>query len=149
MNTQMLNDLYSDNETVRAVCNLLTARKLNQRESHLSRLNDLLVGKGSREKEKGYGRLLVAAKALEAAGAGVLIRGRRGKPTRFRWSIPTLSLPKGGGVETAPTSTTPPSLVRRHFSIPLEAGEAFLPERLTRPDAERLQAFLKEYVAAA
>ena len=87
--SKKLNELYTVNQEVKAICDMLSASTYNKRESKVDRLRIRL-------KEFGHdverSRIVSALKELEKAGCGDYIKGSRGTKSKFLWEVQTLQL---------------------------------------------------------
>lgn len=94
----------------------------------------------------GYARLIHALRAGEMAGYGTFIVGRRGYPTRFRWTGPPRSLPSAAAEpEEQVAEADIPEDYRTH-TLELRPDEhvtLHLPSDLTWREAERLAHFVR------
>lgn len=74
--------IAESSDTSKAIFEVLKDRKRFRRYTNLSQFNQVLLNKGYKVVEDEY---FDTFKALEKAGAGSLIIGRKGNPNRFIW----------------------------------------------------------------
>lgn len=74
--------IAESSDTSKAIFDVLKDRKRFRRYTNLSQFNQVLLNKGYKVVEDEY---FDTFKALEKAGAGSLIIGRKGNPNRFIW----------------------------------------------------------------
>jgi len=88
MDTDELRTLYESNIAAKALCDLMGSRQRNQSETKLTRMLSLLKREGHEVRK---GEVIGAFRELERIGCGQYVEGRHGWPSRFVWSVGSLS----------------------------------------------------------
>jgi hypothetical protein len=88
MDTNALRRAYTNDPAVRAICDEMAGRERNQSETKLARILARLRANGIQiRKHEAIG----AFRQLENGGCGQYVEGRHGWPSRFVWSVGSLS----------------------------------------------------------
>jgi hypothetical protein len=98
VNKKRLRELYSSDSAAKAVFDHLAARKNNWRELRVDRLIHNLESEGPPVSRADVTRVF---KALERAGCGAYVVGRKGRPSRFRWDVQMVEVAKHAAGEAA------------------------------------------------
>lgn len=88
-----LSTLANSSETAQAIFQDVSTRRRIRWETNLPRYAVKLAHKGFKVVEQDYEN---AWKGLEEIGAGVIVRGRNGKPDRFKWHYSLKEIGVGG-----------------------------------------------------
>ena len=84
MNQVALKAAYINDEALQAICDHFAFRTQNQKETKLSRLQVLLRREGQ---SINRAKIIAALKKLENAQCGRYIKGVKGWPSRFEWTV--------------------------------------------------------------
>lgn len=151
MDTAALRQAYVTDAGVKSICDEMARRERNQTETKLARILGRLSNNGSEIRKNAA---IAAFRKLESCGCGQYVEGRRGWPSRFVWSVGSLSacqIAQGANaiVEALPELNTDEEIaaevdtithshrLRDDFSVELQ-----LPSDLTQREAQRLGSFI-------
>jgi hypothetical protein len=98
MNIEELKQFYSSDAAARVLCDHMASRKRNQSETKLERILALLDADDDNVKKSD---LIAAFRKLGEIGCGQYIEGRHGWPSRFVWSVGSLSACQAASGETS------------------------------------------------
>ena len=84
MDQTALKTAYAKDEALQAICDHFALRSQNQKETKLSRLQILLRREGQTINRA---KIIAALKKLESAQCGKYIKGSKGWPSRFEWTV--------------------------------------------------------------
>lgn len=145
-----LRDLYKKNAVARLFLDHAAQRERERAETSVERTQAILTANGH---EVSRGDIVDLYQELEKLNFGKFIIGRRGRSSRFAWTVSIVSVGKAAagepqviaaaaepGVAAAEVSETLAHTyhLRRDTPVTIE-----LPTDLTRQEAERLAAFIK------
>lgn len=151
MDVQRLREAYNSDANVTSICDEMASRERNQSETKLSRILARLTNNGSSVRKH---EAIAAFRKLEECGCGQYIVGRHGWPSRFVWSVSSLSAcqaARGMGDSVDPLPETDDEIeteieldaithylrLRDDFEIELQ-----LPDDLTQREADRICSFV-------
>jgi len=149
MNIEELKKLYGTNEAAKALCDHMAARQRNQSETKLARILALLSSEVGELKKSD---LIATFRKLEDLGCGQYVEGRHGWPSRFVWSVGSLSVCQAASGETsvvepllkADEASAETESLTHTFNLRADLPVGFtLPIDLTVGEAERLATFMK------
>jgi hypothetical protein len=151
MELERLKSFYRQSKGVQAICDHLAAEEKNQTETQLKRVLWQLEEDGSDFRRS---EIIEAFRALEEAGCGRYVEGRRGWPSRFVWAVPSLHLAAAAkgqrGLQRDEDSEEDSSveddeeLIEHCFVLrPGLVVALELPSDLSRSEADRLAAFVQ------
>lgn len=152
MELEKLKSVYAENKVVRAICDLLAARERNQNETKLHVVVRRLTNNDPDLKKS---EIIAAFRALEDAGCGRYVEGRRGWRSRFVWEVKSLDVSAAAKGEQAlerdasPNDAVDPpdedaELIEHSFALRPDLSVSIeLPADLTKNEASRLAAFLQ------
>jgi hypothetical protein len=149
MELDTLKSIYRQNKCVQAICDHLAARERNQTETQVKRILLLLEEEGSDFRKS---EIIAAFKALEDAGCGRFVEGRRGWPSRFVWTVPSLHVAAAAkgerglehDVSEDGSSLEDEVLIEHSFVLrPGFVVSLELPSDLSSSEADRLAAFVQ------
>ena len=99
MDTDALRRTYAANQAAKAICDHLASRDRNQNETYLHRILFHLDQDGV---DFSKAEVIGAFRALETADCGKYVEGRRGRKSRFVWSVNSKHLAAvAGGADAA------------------------------------------------
>lgn len=144
--------LYESDDNVRSLLEELGGRVKDQAETTAARASKLTGA--------AYYEMVAAMKALEGAGAGTFIAGRKGNKTRIAWEYSTRSLAaaaRGEGnlaemesdavieddEQSEAIDAAEGDVIHEFLLRPGRKVRLSLPENLTDREAERLGTFIK------
>jgi hypothetical protein len=145
-----LKELYNSDLAARTIFDHLASRQRNSPETSVERLLSFLSEAGPTCSKT---EVIQFFKALEEAGCGLFILGRKGRPSRFKWSLNLISVGRAAAgnaasVEAMPEVNHEPEheastlthkyVLRPDFVLSLE-----LPADLSVSEASRLAEFIK------
>lgn len=148
VNEKAINGLYHSNKAYRAILNAVAGMP-RQSETVLDTLENKLDGDVTRRDITGFFKL------LEEYGAGEFIEGRRGHPSRFRWSVdsinvttmdvphvPQIHVEQPVRYQEQPAHV--PTLIAHRYQLRADLAIALqLPSDLTPTEAHRLSQFIQ------
>lgn len=152
MELEKLKNAYAENKAVQAICDHMAARERNQNETKLHKMLQHLTNDGFDLKKS---ETIAAFRALEDAGCGRYVEGRRGWRSRFVWGVKTLDVSAAAkGQQTlehdvssndaADQIDEDVELIEHSFALrPDLTVSVELPVDLTKSEASRLAAFLQ------
>ena len=148
MDAGQLRTLYQNNSGVRVIVDHMAARQRNQTETKLKRILSLLQNDGHAARKP---EIIAAFRELESAGCGEYVEGRHGWPSRFVWSVGSLSAcqtAQGQDVAIEPVTmddddATPETLTHTFHLRPDHDIELTLPIDLTANEAARIAKFVE------
>jgi hypothetical protein len=146
-----LRDLYTKNRAAQAMLDEFARRERNRTETKVDNLLYLRVD----DRPITRGEIIQAFQEFERIRCGTFIVGRKGRPSRFRWSVGLPSLGRAASGEDVPLETiseeerkaaelpegeleTHPFLLRPNMKV-----ELALPADLSSAEASRLADFIK------
>lgn len=153
MDTAALQEAYSNNPALAAVCDELASRQRKQQSTKLRRMLSLLDQTTDNPPKK-Y-QLIAAFRVLEDVNAGQYVEGRHGHPSRFEWSVNTLEACRAAqGEQVQPAAIEPEvaaedgepeeSILDHYFNLRADYQlELQLPIDLSKEEAERLATFVR------
>lgn len=151
MNPEALRSAYNTNDIVRQICDEMAERERNQAETKLARMLARLQKNGSTVRKH---EAIAAFRLLEDSDCGQYVEGRHGWPSRFVWSVGSISACQiAKGMETA-VESLPEANEDEEFDAEVDtithllqlrsdfAVELQLPTDLTQREAERIASFV-------
>lgn len=145
-----LKALYDSDPVARTIFEYLASRQRNSPETLAERLLTRLLEKGLTCSKTDVIRFF---KALEQAGCGSFILGRKGRPSRFRWSVSLISVGRAAAgnavnveaiTETEPEPEQEENILTHKFVLRPDFELTFtLPGDLSTSEASRLAEFIK------
>jgi hypothetical protein len=116
---QGLRELYKADKTAQALFDTLAKRVNNSREQKVDQLERSLANDGVEASRRDITRVL---KALEHAGCGEYIVGRKGHPSRFRWDVEMVAVGRYAAGISTDIGQVDPSLPSEDEDISAEVG---------------------------
>ena len=93
LNLSTIRAIATDSKEAKTIFNSLAERKRTRKVTDLRQLQYKLLDEGAKLTREDVMRTF---QALEAAGVGSIIIGRKGKPTRFKWNYSVKRVAKAG-----------------------------------------------------
>lgn len=150
VNIDGLRDFYKDNSIARSFLDHAAQRERDRAETSVERALTILRAGGV---EVSRGEVVNLYQEFEKFGLGKFIVGRRGKPSRFAWSVSIVSVGKAaaGESQTIPTAhdgidastEVNETLIHAFHLRPDIKISIELPTDLTCHEANRLAAYIK------
>jgi hypothetical protein len=146
---EKLRRFYGADPALRTLLDHLAARQRDRSETTVDRLHELLLTEG---KQLSRAEIVQGFRSLEKVGAGNFVLGRKGHPSRFRWSVSSTQLAKAAAGEQASikaraSPTIPPTRreeIGHRFVLRPDFTVSFhLPSDLSSTEAARLSDFIK------
>lgn len=151
MDTVALRHAYTTDASVKAICDEMAGRERNQTETKLARILGRFSNDGNEMRKH---EAIAAFRKLEGCGCGQYVEGRHGWPSRFVWSVGSISacqIAQGttATVETLPEANTDDEIeaevdtVNHTLRLRVDfAVEIQLPSDLTQREAQRIANFV-------
>jgi hypothetical protein len=144
-----LRKLYGGNPAAKAVLDHFATRQRDRTETTVDRVFELLLSEG---KTLARAELVQVFRELQDLGAGVFVVGRKGHPSRFRWSVSATQLARSAAGDDEPVQLTALPSAPREFSDVIAHRFVLrpnftvtfqLPSDLSSTEASRLSDFLR------
>lgn len=149
MDKEALKELYVSNEAVKAFCDHMAQRDRNQGETKLKRILSLLADEKSPVRKP---EMIAAFRELERVGCGQYVVGRHRWPSRFVWSVKSLTtcqLAQGSATESDETAIgdydeSESEELEHTYNLRADFQvRVSLPMDLSESEAERLAGFVR------
>lgn len=150
IDSERLRLLYSGNPTAKMLMDHFAGRQRDRAETTVDRLFERLIAEG---KPVTRSDLVQVFRELQGLGAGSFIVGRKGHPSRFRWSVSSVELGKAapGGEASVPVPRPAKSqsrersdVISHRFVLRADFTVSFLlPSDLSSAEAARLSDFVR------
>lgn len=111
--------LYKTDKTAKALFDTLAKRVNNSREQRVDQMERSLANDGVAASRREITRVL---KALEDAGCGEYIVGRKGHPSRFRWDVEMVAVGRYAAGISTDIGQVSPGLPTEDDDISAEVG---------------------------
>lgn len=144
-----LRRLYAARPAVKAVLDHFASRQRDRSETTIDRVHELLLAEG---KSLTRTEVVHVFRELHGIGAGIFVIGRKGHPSRFRWSVSATQLARFAAGEDTPVNLAvkPDSprersdvIAHRFVLRPAFTVSFQLPSDLSSTEATRLSDFIR------